>query len=199
MKKTLVILALSIVAAFADTQKIGTFEIAQPIFRALKGAVNGSAYLTIAQTDDTGDKLIRAECDASERMEIHDHITDPSTHAKKMVEIKDVSIPGKKEDCNFFTCWLSKTKPVSFVKGGKHLMLMGLKPGASDLKEVNIKLVFEKAGEVKVKFIAENNLAESKDCECNHNEHKRDDGCKHGDCKKEDCKKGDCKNTGHKH
>lgn len=155
MKKIIAILALSMTAAFSCTKTVGTFEISKPTFRALKGAVNGSAYLTITQIGDNADKLLSASCSASERMELHDHMTDPVTKVKKMVEIKDIVIPGKKDDCTIFTCWLAKPKSVEFVKGGKHLMLMGLKPGASELKEVDIKLVFEKAGEVVVKFKAE--------------------------------------------
>jgi copper(I)-binding protein len=158
MKKILMILALGVSIAFACTKTIGTLEIANATFRALKGAVNGSAYLTITQTADAGDTLIGASCTASERMEIHDHIVDPSTQAKKMVEIKTINIPGKKENCSFFTCWFAQPKPVSFVKGGKHIMLMGLKPGASDLKDIDITLVFEKAGEVVVTFKAEDTL-----------------------------------------
>ncbi len=165
-------LALGVSAVFACTQTFGTLEIANSTFRALKGAVNGSAYLTITQTGDVGDTLLSAHCDASERMEIHDHITDPLTKAKKMVEIKSLDIPGKKDGCWFFTCWFAKAEPVEFVKGGKHLMLMGLKPGASELKEVDVKLVFEKAGEITVKFKAENadgTSAASSTCE--HHKH----------------------------
>ncbi|MDP4724802.1 MAG: copper chaperone PCu(A)C [Alphaproteobacteria bacterium] len=170
MKKILLILTLGTVVAFACTEKAGTLELSHKTFRALKGAVNGSAYLTIKQTADTGDKLISASCSAAERMEIHDHIADPLTKAKKMVEIKSIDIPGKKDGCWLFTCWFATSKPVKFVKGGKHLMLMGLKPGAADLKEVEIKLVFEKAGEVTAKFKAEGTGGKA-GAECEHHKH----------------------------
>ena len=155
MKKIFTILALSLSIAYAGTTTFKTLELTKTTFRALKGTVNGSAYLTIAQTGDTEDTLLSASSTASERMEIHDHITDPSTKAKKMVEIKSIKIPGRKEGCGFFTCWFAQPKLVEFVKGGKHLMLMGLKPDTSELKEIEIKLVFEKAGEVTVTFTAE--------------------------------------------
>jgi len=172
MKKTLTILALGASVAFACTKTVGTLEIANSTFLALKGAVNGSAYLTITQTGDAGDKLLRAHCDASERMEIHDHITDPATKAKKMVEIKSLDIPGKKDGCWLFTCWFAKSQPVEFVKGGKHLMLMGLKPGASELKEVNVTLVFEKAGDVVITFNAENaDGTNAASATCEHHKH----------------------------
>jgi copper(I)-binding protein len=170
MKKTLLILVLSLTSAFACTQKLGTIELSNKTFRALKGAVNGSAYLTITQMGDTSDKLISARCGASERMEIHDHIVDPSTKAKKMVEIKSIDIPSKKDGCWLFTCWFAKPKPVEFVKGGKHLMLMGLKPGSSELKDIEIKLVFEKAGEVSAKFKAES-VDGKADTVCEHHKH----------------------------
>ncbi|MES2608532.1 MAG: copper chaperone PCu(A)C [Pseudomonadota bacterium] len=170
MKKILTILTLGISVAFACTKTVGTLELSNRTFRALKGAVNGSAYLTIKQTADTADKLISVSCAAAERMEIHDHIVDHVTNAKKMVEIKSIDIPGKKDGCGLFTCWFAKPKPVEFVKGGKHLMLMGLKPGSSDLKEVEIKLVFEKAGEVTVKFKAEG-ADGSVNTGCEHHKH----------------------------
>lgn len=91
MKKILLMLTLGIAVAFASTKTAGTLEISNSTFRALKGAVNGSAYLAIKQTADTGDKLIGASCSAAERMEIHDHITDHVTKAKKMVEIKSIT------------------------------------------------------------------------------------------------------------
>ena len=170
MKKILLILILGVSVSFACTKTVGTIELSNRTFRALKGAVNGSAYLTIKQMADAGDKLIAASCAAAERVEIHDHIVDPVTKAKKMVEIKSIDIPGKKDDCSFFTCWFAKAKSVEFIKGGKHLMLMGLKPGAPDLKEVEIKLVFEKAGEVVVKFNAE--AADGKaHAGCEHHKH----------------------------
>ncbi len=177
MKKTLALLILCISTAFTCTKTVGTLEIAKPVFRALKGAANGSAYLSILQTGDTADKLIRASCDACERMEIHDHITDRATNAKKMVEVKDITIPGSKDHCNFITCFFTQPKPIEFVKGGKHLMLMNLKPGASDLKEVDIKLTFEKAGDVVVKFNAENlDGTPHKGCNgcCEHHKHDKD-------------------------
>lgn len=168
MKKLLLTFVLGSVVAFVDAKPIGTLEISNSTFRALKGAVNGSAYLTIKQTADAGDKLIGASCSAAERMEIHDHIVDPVTKAKKMVEIKSMEIPGKKEGCWFFTCWFAQPKTVEFVKGGKHLMLMGLKPGAADLKEVEIKLLFEKAGEVPVTFKAEDADGKVRSACCEH-------------------------------
>jgi copper(I)-binding protein len=158
MKKTVFAFALiifGVCVAFAKLQTFGTLHITKAHFRALNGAPNGSAYLTISQTGDVSDYLIGAHCDdACERMEIHDHVTDPVTKVKKMVEIKSIKIPSKKETCGWLTCWFKDTKPVEFVKGGKHLMLMGLKPDANSLKEVYIKLVFKKAGEVTVKFKA---------------------------------------------
>lgn len=170
MKKLLIIFMFGISVAFTCTKTVGTLEISDRTFRALKGAVNGSAYLAIKQTADASDKLIGASCSAAERMEIHDHNVDPLTNAKKMVEIKSIDIPGKKDGCWLFTCWFASSKPVKFVKGGKHLMLMGLKPGASDLKEVEIKLVFEKAGEVTTKFKAEG-ADGSVSAACEHHKH----------------------------
>ncbi|MDP3371424.1 MAG: copper chaperone PCu(A)C [Candidatus Paracaedibacteraceae bacterium] len=164
MRKIIAILVLSLTAAFSCTKTVGTFEISKPTFRALKGAANGSAYFTITQMDDASDKLLSASCNvACERIELHDHITDPVTNVKKMTEIKDIIIPGKKDD--------SKFKSVEFVIGGKHLMLMGLKPGVTELKEVDIKLVFKKAGEIVVKFKAEDKDS-NPHTECSH-------GCKH--------------------
>ncbi len=136
----------------SEDQISGTLHIRNPIFRALKGAANGSAYLTITQTGLVSDKLIGATCEACDHVEIHDHINDPATNSKKMVEIKSIEIPSKNKGCWFLTCWFAMPKPVEFKKGGKHLMLMGIKPKASEEKEINIKLIFEKSGEVTVSF-----------------------------------------------
>ena len=112
--------------------------------------------MTITQTGEIADKLIGSNCVFADHVEIHDHIVDPMTKAKKMIEIGALVIPGTHDDCSFITCWFeAKPHPVTLKKGGKHLMLMGIKPGATDLDTMEIELVFEKAGKIIVTFKAE--------------------------------------------
>ena len=180
MKKIIGACILSIATAFACSTTHGTLELSEMTFRALNGAKNGSAYLTITETSETGDKLIGAACAFADHVEIHDHITDPLTKAKKMVEIGTLEIPGTKSECSFLTCWFKAEKhSVSLKKGGKHLMLMELKPNAIDQKTMDIELTFEKAGKVTVTFKPEDKIESGECC------HGHGGGCaeKHDDAK----------------
>ncbi len=170
MKNIIFAFVLTLTTAFAGTKTHGTLELSGMTFRALKGAKNGSAYLTITQTADDSDKLIGANCAFADHVEIHDHIVDPVTKAKKMVEIGSLIIPGTHSDCSFLTCWFeAKPHPVALKKGGKHLMLMTLKPDATTVDTIEIELTFEKAGKVTVIFKAEN---KEKSGGCCHEDHK---------------------------
>ncbi len=170
MKNIIFAFVLIFTTVYADAKIHGTLELSGMTFRALKGAKNGSAYLTITQTADDSDKLIGANCAFADHVEIHDHIAIPATKAKRMVEIGSLVIPGTHSNCSFLTCWFeAKPHPVSLKKGGKHLMLMTLKPDATMVDTMEIELIFEKAGKVTVIFRAEN---KEKGGSCCHEDHK---------------------------
>ncbi len=157
---------------------VDTIRIENPIFRALHGAKNGSAYMTVTQTGGTDDKLIGATSNISETVELHDHIEDPNTKSKNMVTISSVDIPGTHKNCNFFTCWFkAKEVPIEFKKGGLHVMFMGIKPEAATMKTVDVNLIFEKSGPVKVTFVHENFAPTSNDthknCTCEHSQEEK--------------------------
>jgi copper(I)-binding protein len=94
---------------------------------------NTAAYLTITNTSDQSDKLVRVECDESKVVEIHNHINDNGVMKMRPVDFIEI---GK--------------NPVEMKPGGLHIMLMGLKDSFQGKETIPLTLYFEKAGSVKV-------------------------------------------------
>jgi copper(I)-binding protein len=124
------------IAFFMSCAHAGTINCQTPIFRVFKGAHNGAAYITLTQTASLDDCLTHVECDKddADHVEIHDHMEDPQTHIMRMVEIKSLLLPAKKNE---------HTTPVTLKPGGKHLMLMGVKDTIFTKDRLSLTLCFE--------------------------------------------------------
>ncbi len=98
------------------------------------GAKVGAAFLELSATAGVADKLITAKSPVAGTVELHTHI-----HAggvMQMRRIDDLPIaPGGK---------------VVMKPGGHHIMLMDLKEPLIEGQAIELTLVFEKSGEVKV-------------------------------------------------
>jgi copper(I)-binding protein len=88
-----------------------------------------AVYLTVNNSSDA-DRLLAASTPIAERTELHS--TRQEGELLKMVHEHDVAIPANDS--------------VSFVPGGRHLMLMGLKQPLVAGNQFQLTLVFEKAG-----------------------------------------------------
>ncbi len=135
-----IVLGLVGVVAGAETTlaqdiRSGGITIAAPWARATPGGAKvGAAFLEIRSEPGADDKLVAAKSPAAGTVEIHDHIRDGSV--MKMRRIEAIAVAGGKT---------AALKP-----GGQHLMLMDLKGDLREGETVEVTLVFEKAGEIKV-------------------------------------------------
>lgn len=100
---------------------------------ALGNNPNTAAYVTIRNTGDQADRLISASCECAATTELHSMAT--KNGVMEMAEMKDgfAIAPGE----------ILTLKP-----GGNHIMLLGLKVRPQDGSTVNMKLTFEKAGDI---------------------------------------------------
>ncbi|MHA3913654.1 copper chaperone PCu(A)C [Halovulum sp. GXIMD14793] len=130
-------LALGLVSAtFADTFTAGDIEIRDAYaFATPPKAMNGAAYMEIANTGETADRLIEARSDAG-RTELHKSEKN-AEGAMAMIHQKDgIAIPAG--------------EAVSLQPGGYHIMFMGLDGPFVEGQGRSVTLVFEKAGEVSI-------------------------------------------------
>lgn len=100
---------------------------------ALGNNPNTGAYVTVKNTGDQPDRLVSASCECADKTELH--TMDMKDGVMNMAHAPDgfVIAPGE---------------TLTLKPGGNHIMLMGLKVRPQDGSIVNVKLTFEKAGEV---------------------------------------------------
>ena len=100
---------------------------------ALGNNPNTAAYVTIRNTGTEADRLVSASCDCAASTELHSMATKDGV--MEMAEMKDgfVIAPGE---------------TLVLKPGGNHIMLMGLKVRPQDGSTINVKLTFEKAGDI---------------------------------------------------
>jgi periplasmic copper chaperone A len=100
---------------------------------ALGNNANTAAYVTIRNTGDQADRLVSASCECAATTELHSMAT--KNGVMEMAEMKDgfAIAPGE---------------TLTLKPGGNHIMLLGLKTRPQDGSTVNVKLTFEKAGDI---------------------------------------------------
>lgn len=100
---------------------------------ALGNNPNTGAYVTIRNTGTEPDRLVSASCECAASTELHSMSTKDGV--MEMAEMKNgfVIAPGE---------------TLVLKPGGNHIMLMGLKVRPQDGSKVDVKLTFEKAGDI---------------------------------------------------
>lgn len=101
------------------------------------GAMSGAVFLEIVNHSTTApDRLISVSSDVAQRVELHTHLIDANGVAR-MVEVEDgfAVAPGETH---------------VLERGGDHVMLMGLTRPLADGDTFELRLVFEREGEVVV-------------------------------------------------
>ncbi len=99
------------------------------------GAMSGAVFFEIVNHSTSApDRLISASSDVAQRVEIHTHLIDAQGVAR-MVEVKDgiAVAPGASH---------------ALERGGDHVMLMGLTRPLADGDTFELRLVFEREGEM---------------------------------------------------
>jgi periplasmic copper chaperone A len=100
------------------------------------GAPNSAAYMVIANTGATPDKLLSARCACAASVGIHE--TENMAGMSSMQSTGPIVIPARGQ--------------VIFHPGGLHLMLTHLKEPLAEGGEQDITLVFQRAGTVRASF-----------------------------------------------
>jgi copper(I)-binding protein len=132
-------LALAAAVAAIPALAAAAIVVEQPEVRASIGAQKTSAaYMSLRNTGPAADRLLGARCDCAASVSIHQTRTVGGV-ASMAPEGAVTVAPGA---------------VVRFAPGGRHLMLTGVKaPIAAGQKPV-IELRFEKAGVLRVPFVA---------------------------------------------
>ena len=137
--KKLIAMCLVLVPGFglAEQYDIGGLVISDPVaFETAATAMSGAGYLTITNTGDTDDRLIRVDA-GFPRVMIHETRTENGVAT--MVHLDGVDLPAG--------------DTVAFAPGGKHIMFMGLAGDPLETGETfAATLTFEKAGTVEITF-----------------------------------------------
>ena len=99
-----------------------------------------AAYFTVYLAEGSIDRLVSADIEGAERVELHGHfMTDNGMMQMREIGPQEIVAAG----------------PMNFVPGGRHLMVFGLAQVAEG-DSVNGTLVFERAGEVDIVFDVRN-------------------------------------------
>lgn len=131
----LMVAGLASLTSAAEPVQAGTLEIRTPWARASVGTERPTAaYMTIRNTGDQPDRLLRIETPVAARAQIHAMVEEDDV--TKMRPAGDLEIPSGGE--------------VRLEPGGLHLMLMQLERPLKEGAAVSLTLVFERAGEVTV-------------------------------------------------
>lgn len=98
------------------------------------GGSNSAAYMTISNRGSLPDRLVSAESEIAEAVEIH--ISEMVDEVMTMHQVEGVDLPASGN--------------VELKPGGLHLMLIGLKEDLNAGEHVTIKLGFEEFGEIMI-------------------------------------------------
>ncbi|MCC6385903.1 MAG: copper chaperone PCu(A)C [Dehalococcoidia bacterium] len=114
----------------------GNISIENPFARATTNDVS-AIFMTIKNSGSTADRLVNAKVDSSVAgvVEVHETVTQGAT--SKMQKVAGIDIPANSS--------------AELKSGGYHIMLMNVKREIKEGETLDVTVVFEKAGEVKVK------------------------------------------------
>ena len=108
----------------------------------------GAAYMKIMNYSEQNDRLFRVYSDIAKKTELHTHL-ESDNGVMKMVRIDNgIEIGAMKE--------------YALVRGGAHIMFMGLKEPIENGKIITVTLLFEKAGEVNIEVVVDQKRKEKK-------------------------------------
>ena len=149
MKIKLFITAFSSFLALSPILSAGQIVISDAYARSAGPlAKAGAAYMKIMNHSDESDRLIGVQSDIAKKTELHTHLKDDNG-VIRMVRI-DEGIE------------LGSMKEHRLVRGGQHIMFMGLKEAFKTGKIIPVTLFFEIAGEVGVEIVVDQARNEKK-------------------------------------
>jgi copper(I)-binding protein len=107
--------------------------VQNPWARASVGR-NGAAFMTVANTGTSDDRLVAAKGNVARRVELHTHLMEGNV--MKMRQVDAIPVPAGRS--------------VTLKPGGLHVMMIGLEKKLVEGESFPLTLVFEKAGEITV-------------------------------------------------
>lgn len=141
MNRFLIVAALACpLMVHAHEYKVGDLVIDHPVaFETTATAQSGAGYMTITNTGETSDRLLKVEADFP-RVMLHETVLENDVATMK--HLMGVDIPAG--------------ATVTFAPGGKHVMFMGLNGDPLEVGEaITSVLTFENTGTIEVVFNAE--------------------------------------------
>jgi periplasmic copper chaperone A len=134
--RTNLVAALSVIT-LTSVAWAGDITIQDPYARSsTQSSATGAAFMVLVNQSDQNDRLISAQTDIAERVELHTHIED-ANGIMQMREVEggfDVPAGGMH----------------ALERGGDHVMFLGLKQPLKDGNLIPLTLSFEKAGDIVV-------------------------------------------------
>ncbi|WP_415921778.1 copper chaperone PCu(A)C [Tateyamaria sp. SN6-1] len=136
-------LSATLMASLLALPAAADIMVMDPYARAASpSAKAGAAFMTLHNTGDTDDRLVSASTDAAKRVELHTHV-ETGDGVMQMTEIEGgIPLPAGEKH--------------KMVRGGDHVMLMGLTGPLEQDADITVTLVFEQAGEVTVTIPVDN-------------------------------------------
>ncbi len=131
-------------------------------------AQSGAAFMTIFNHSDRDDRLIGVTSDAAERLELHTHIQEENG-IMRMVEVEEGFA-------------ISAGETITLMRGGMHVMMLGLTEPLVQGEEVEITFTFEHADPVVQTITIDNERQPQEGAHDGHGEMEMEgDGDGHGD------------------
>ena len=149
MKIKLFITAFSSFLALSPILSAGQIVISDAYARSAGPlAKAGAAYMKIMNHSDESDRLIGVQSDIAKKTEFHTHAKDANGVVKMLRIDGGIKIGAMKEH--------------SLVRGGQHIMFMGLKEPFETGKIISVILLFEKAGEIGIEIVVDQDRKDNK-------------------------------------
>ena len=125
---------------FAHEFQVGNININHPYVRFAGSTGPAAGYMTIINTGEENDKLIKIESPIATNSEFH--MTNIYNSQATMERVDFIELPAQKAR--------------SLKPGGYHIMFMNLNTELKVGKNIDAKLFFEKNGEIEIEFEVEN-------------------------------------------
>ena len=125
---------------FAHEFQVGNININHPYVRFAVSTGPAAGYMTIINTGEENDKLIKIETPIATNSEFH--MANIYNSQATMERVDFIELPAQKAR--------------SLKPGGYHIMFMDLNTELKVGKNIDAKLFFEKNGEIEIAFEVEN-------------------------------------------
>lgn len=126
----------------APTLAADSLTIEDPYARAASPSARaGAAFMVIVNPTATDDRLIAAATDAARRVELHTHIEEDGV--MRMTEVEGgIPVPAGAQ--------------TRLMRGGLHVMMMGLTRSLEQGDTIDLTLTFEGAGDIELSVPVDN-------------------------------------------